>query len=329
MTSKLSLFSRFVADMHGVCREAETDVAQFGLERLRPILGFDCAWYGWTRQHNDRTTVHASSTIDLPASFASFWSTMENQDLVAQALRRDRGKVVLYDRHQTSQTDGMIDLSERYSIKRWASAVYNRPNRATTFFASVYRTNPHDQPWTNEDLELLQCAVDHIFLAAQASVGRASREGERRWTTLIVDPAGFAHLGLANSRTLLRTVWPGWQGERLPKPLRQITNTPGTHTLESQGIVVSCEKDRHAGTQSELIRLKLSMLSQVDRLSSREQQVARLLASGATHKMAAQALGSAPTTVRNQTQAIYDKLGIHSRAELIDLVLREGGATPA
>jgi DNA-binding NarL/FixJ family response regulator len=44
--------------------------------------------------------------------------------------------------------------------------------------------------------------------------------------------------------------------------------------------------------------------------------------------MAAQALGSAPTTVRNQTQAIYDKLGIHSRAQLIDLVLREDGATP-
>lgn len=48
------------------------------------------------------------------------------------------------------------------------------------------------------------------------------------------------------------------------------------------------------------------------------------LAAGATYKQAAAALGSAPATIRNQTQAIYTKLGIASRAQLATLLSKEG-----
>lgn len=321
MNSKLYMFSQFVAELHKLGREADLNVAEYGLERLRSMLGFDCAWYGWARLIGDRTTVHASSTIDLPDSFANFWSTMENQDLVAKALRQDRGRVGIYDRAQPSQTEGMIDLSERYNLRRWACAMHNRPNRKTAFFVSVYRTDFRDQQWGAEDLQLLQCVVDHIFLAMQAAVGRAGGRAEGEQATLVVDPAGFAHLGLDGSKGFLKMVWPGWEGERLPKPLRQVAQRSGTFMLKNEGIVVSCEKDNVTGGQSELMRIRLNTLSKVDRLTSREREVASLLASGATHKEAALALGSAPATIRNQTRTIYEKLGINSRAQLADLVL--------
>ena len=85
---------------------------------------------------------------------------------------------------------------------------------------------------------------------------------------------------------------------------------------------MNCRRDSEAGRQSSLIRLELSLLSRLDRLSPREREVAQLLAGGATHKQAAQMLGSAPATIRNQTQAIYDKLGVRSRAQLASAVLR-------
>lgn len=325
MTSKLHLFSQFVTDIHRASLEPEANVARFGLERLKSMLGFDCAWYGWARQTGDNTTVHASSTINLPDSFASIWSTMRSQDLVARALRQDRGRIGLYDRGQSAQTDGMIDFTERYSLRKIACAMHNRPNRSTTFFASVYRTDSRSRQWAREDLDLLQCGVDQIFLTMQRSFGRESAESGERWATLMVDPAGVAHLGLDNSRGMLGAIWPGWKGEKLPRALLRVSRMPGAHMLKREGVVVFCERDRGAGAQSELIRLRLSRLSRVDRLSPRERQVARLLAAGATHKNAAQALGSAPATIRNQTQAIYEKLGVRSRAQLAGIMLREGG----
>lgn len=326
VTSKLSMFSQFMVDLHQAGRRADKDrdldLAAYGLELLRPLLGFDCAWYGWARFLNDHTTVPASSTLGLPEGFAPFWSTMASRDLVATALRRERGGVRIYDRGQSRQTDEMAELSERYGIRKWASAMHNRPGAATAFFVSVYRTRCHDPLWDGEDLQLLQCAVDHLFLALQDAFERRSAVPTGERATLVVDEAGFAHLGLDQSQGFLRAIWPGWSGDRLPRPLRKAALRPGTHLFEREGVAVNCRRDREAGRQSNLVRLELSLLSRLDRLSPREREVARLLATGATHKQAAQMLGSAPATIRNQTQAIYDKLGIRSRAELAGAVLR-------
>lgn len=321
MSSKLPLFSQFVADLHRVGREDDGSIAAWGFDRLRGILGFDCAWYGWARFEPGRTIVQASSTLNLPGDFARYWTTVETQDLVARSLREIPGGVRTYDRDQPVQTDGMIALAERYRIRKWASAMHSRPNRTTVFFASIYRGDARPAAWDDEDLQFLQGAVDHIFLAVQAS---QRREGTADRAALLVDPSGFAYLGLEASEGLLRSVWPGWTGERLPGPLRRMLQRPGTVTLKGEGVVVSCENDGNADHASGLVRLRLSAIADLDRLTRREREVALLLAAGATHKQAALALGSAPATIRNQTQAIYDKLGIRSRAELAGAVLRAG-----
>jgi DNA-binding CsgD family transcriptional regulator len=319
VSSKLPLFSQFVADLHRIGREDDGSIAAWGFDRLRAILGFDCAWYGWARFEPGRTIVQASSTLNLPGDFARYWTTMETQDLVARSLREIPGGVRTYDRDQPVQTDGMIALAERYRIRKWASAMHSRPNRTTVFFASIYRGDARPSAWDDEDLQVLQGAVDHIFLAVQASQ-RRDVAAER--AALLVDPSGFAYLGLEASEGLLKSVWPGWTGERLPGPLRRVLQRPGTVTLKGEGVVVSCERDGDADHASGLVRLRLSAIADLDRLTRREREVALLLAAGATHKQAALALGSAPATIRNQTQAIYDKLGIRSRAELAGAVLR-------
>lgn len=314
VSSKLPLFSQFVTDLHRIGREDDGSIAARGFDRLRSILGFDCAWYGWARFEPGRTIVQASSTLNLPGDFARFWTTMESQDLVARSLRETPGGVRTYDRNQPVQTDGMAELAERYRIRKWASAMHSRPNRTTVFFASIYRGDARPAEWETEDLHFLQGAVDHIFLAVQAS----QRRDATGRAALLVDPSGFAYLGLEASEGLLKSVWPGWTGERLPGPLRRAVQRPGTVTLKGEGVVVSCERNDPSG----LVRLQLSAIADLDRLTRREREVALLLAAGATHKQAAQALGSAPATIRNQIQAIYEKLGIRSRAELAGAVLQ-------
>lgn len=323
MASTLNMFSEFVADLQKVGSNPEIDLADYGMDRLRPILGFDSAWYGWARLFSDRTVVHASSTMNLPDDYADYWTTIEKEDLVARKLREDRGSVGIYDRFQPRQTDGMIELSERYHLRKIACAMHNRPSRSTGFFASVYRTGQRDPDWESEDLQLLRCAVDHIFLAMRNSIVHREPLANGNQASLLVDPSGFTHLGLDTSERFLKQVWPKWKGERLPKALWPLLERPGTLTLKEEGVVVSSRRDASAGERSDMVRIDIRAMSRIDRLTPREREVARLLAAGSTHREAARILGSAPTTVRNQIQSIYEKLDISSRAELVDLMVRQ------
>jgi DNA-binding CsgD family transcriptional regulator len=326
VVSRLHLLSEFIADMHTAAREKDICVTAFGVERLSAILKFESAWYGWARFVGNQSLVYGSTTVNLPGSFLKFWSKIESQDLVARALREDRRRVVLYDHRQSTQTEGMMELAERYGIRKWASVMHRRPKRSTGFFVSLYRGDKGGE-WEPDDLQLFQCAVDHIFLATQESVGRSCTNDH---TTLLVDPAGFMHLDSNFSFDKLSQIWPGWKGEEIPKPLHPFLKRSGNFVLKREGISIACAKDRLSGSQPDLIRIELRPISIVDRLAPREREVARLLTTGATHKEVAGMVGTSPTTVRNQTQVIYEKLGVRTRAQLVELMLkhRENALSP-
>ena len=64
-------------------------------------------------------------------------------------------------------------------------------------------------------------------------------------------------------------------------------------------------------------------------LSKRERQIAELYANGQNYKEIAEALFRAPSTIRNHLNAIYQKLNIGSKVELLQLVLAQrAGAMP-
>ena len=67
----------------------------------------------------------------------------------------------------------------------------------------------------------------------------------------------------------------------------------------------------------------LSMVSALSGLSGREREVAELFASGMTSKQVARALGTSPSTVRNQVVRIYEKLRISNKAALARIVSKD------
>ena len=66
------------------------------------------------------------------------------------------------------------------------------------------------------------------------------------------------------------------------------------------------------------VTLRQVLLS--DRLTLRERQIAEEIANGFTHKEIARSLGLSPATVRNHTQTILTKLGVHRKATLSKLL---------
>ena len=59
-------------------------------------------------------------------------------------------------------------------------------------------------------------------------------------------------------------------------------------------------------------------------LTPREEQVLRLAATGLTHREIAGRLGIRAKTVRNHLANLYDKLGIHARAQAVLHAIRLG-----
>ena len=58
------------------------------------------------------------------------------------------------------------------------------------------------------------------------------------------------------------------------------------------------------------------MSDPLGKLSTRERQVAERYARGESYKTIAEALFVSPSTVRSHLNKIYEKLGVHNKAEL-------------
>ena len=61
-------------------------------------------------------------------------------------------------------------------------------------------------------------------------------------------------------------------------------------------------------------------------LSPRQEQVLSALKAGMTERQAADILGLSPHTVHSHVQAIYERLGVRSRAQLLSLWIVGRGA---
>ncbi|MEW5976907.1 MAG: response regulator transcription factor [Acidobacteriota bacterium] len=70
-------------------------------------------------------------------------------------------------------------------------------------------------------------------------------------------------------------------------------------------------------------------VGELNRLSTRERELARLAGDGLSNKEIASRLFISETTVRHHLTSVFRKLGIANRLELIILTLRPGGKKPA
>jgi DNA-binding NarL/FixJ family response regulator len=76
-----------------------------------------------------------------------------------------------------------------------------------------------------------------------------------------------------------------------------------------------------------LMQVPASMLTKIAALSKREEEIARLVASGLSNSEVAQRLSLSRHTVKNYLFRVYEKLGISTRIELVLYVLSSDQGT--
>jgi DNA-binding CsgD family transcriptional regulator len=182
-------------------------------------------------------------------------------------------------------------------------------------FMSAYRSGRWARNIEPSETNFWRCALDHVqYLTLQGSwQGSCSDNAEA--ANLLVNAKGRI---LSASPEALRFIgwhWRGWKPEYLPPELTTAPSPEQTRHLLDLGVVLDRRRlENRSG--SPLYGIALRRANAYDRLTARERQIADEIANGRTHKEIAKILVLSPATVRNHTQAILMKLGLHNRAAL-------------
>jgi DNA-binding CsgD family transcriptional regulator len=150
-----------------------------------------------------------------------------------------------------------------------------------------------------------------LVLNRMTHLARDARADSGNKGLAITDLSGMVHHASPAFDAMLRAEWGHWCGGLLPGALLAHFLL-GHECFKGRSLVVSRRLEQG------FLFLATRPLSRADSLTSREQAIAKLIATGASYKKIALQLERSPATVRNHIQAIYDKLGVNNIAGLIE-----------
>ena len=316
MNSNMRALSAFVLVLNAQAQKlGMVGLVDWAVSELSDVIGFDSAWYGWAQIRTENTVIHSSALLNLPTEYFAAWTEIADQDVLVAQFLENPYCVPTYNRIGNMQTDGMETHADRFGIKKMATAMSLRAARSASLYVSAYRNGQSAKDWTRAEKEFLQCAVDNISAAAEIAAMNDLQSENGQAATFFLSAQGATIIGLSNVRERFGHLWSRSDGDRVPRWLADYLDQPGEHVLIDRELVTSCEHVATSDGQG-LYKVSLRPMRKFDLLTARERNVARILASGKTHKEAARLLGVAPSTIRNQTQSIYEKLRIDNRASL-------------
>jgi len=206
--------------------------------------------------------------------------------------------------------------AERYGMQHTLVTVTRGPVSDLLGAITLYRADPANA-FSEQERLLQQNLVPHLVALCNRSriqhlqdAQHPGRERRRRAAAL-VDGKGVLYNANPGFIDLMLAEWPDWRGPILPPALFDaIITAAATRALFSRISV-------HVSAANDLFLLHLREITPCDSLSEREWDVASAFARGLSHKEIARHLGIAPGTVRNHLSAIYEKLGVSNKAELV------------
>jgi DNA-binding NarL/FixJ family response regulator len=173
-------------------------------------------------------------------------------------------------------------------------------------------------------------ARDHEPSVAVVQLGTPGRDGVEAVRAVVRGSAGTRVVGMGadpGEMVLARAVEAGMRGH-------VSTRRPLTDLAEA---VRRAARDEPLMEEDEARRLlrflrhrrdaQASDRRRADRLTPREVQILQRMAEGASRDEIAGSLGIRPATLRTHVQNILFKLGVHSKAEALALVIRHGKVT--
>lgn len=308
--------SELLLILYRAARELPT--AQFqdaALHLVKPLVEFDSAQWG-SGSHNpkwiSKRHVHLHREPDDAA--AVYEEVKEQDDAVKLCWTMQRG-VIGYNIPE------LMNGKSRSGIRAYAKRIQHEnvliafdvdTVQAFTKWISLYRAE-REHRFTDDELALVRILEPHLWEAL--AINRltnlqhlANDDTSRKFDLGICDREGHVLHMERGFHELLQEEFGGVSGRRIPAICIDAL-LRGDRFLGRKVVI-------QVAQQSDVMFLKARAPHLVDRLSSRERQIARQVAEGWSHKEIAAKLGIAPATARNHIQAIHGKLEVHNAAEM-------------
>lgn len=299
-TPQLAALSRAVLQLHRGSREwPSASFANRACELLGSVIAFDACLWG-------------SVAADAPADRAPALHSLHTQGLSEQALAL----------HLAGQGEPPA-----------LAAAQLEPLAARRVLLQLWRS-PGAPPPQGADHQALQFLMPHLVEAqrenrlSRAHAGDAQTPGRR--SHALCDADGVLQQVDEQGLALLRTEWPRWCTTRLPEPLAEAAvralateaaDGPPTD-LPFHGRQITVLMTRSGG----LLLLEVRRRAAVDRLSTRQRDIALLYADGHTGPQIASQLGLSPSTVNNHLGVVFKKLAVSNKVQLLNAMRSRSAA---
>ncbi len=311
--------SRLVFTVYRGARELSfTHFQDFALEQLKTFVYYDRAQ--WGDSAHDIESVRNCTTGRLPSPLQA-----PRVELECAAHGKPEKAVLIPDSHGANSGWQRTVLTEAKSKTGLRSAhcyryahelmtCFANPNTTSAKSLSLFRVRKN-QIFLENECRLVKNFLPHLIEAL--NINQAvhiekirNRQQEAIWSMAVADHAGNLIVSEDEFDRLLEEEWQCPRHMAVPAELYHAITGKPDQPFKGREIIVFNYEINHA------FFLKGRRRLPIDRLTTREHEIAKLIAQGLTYKEIARALNIAPATTRNHMQSILEHANVHNHAAL-------------
>ena len=305
-----------ILDAHRAgCEVKFTRFQSLMLEELQTLIPFDSAW--WGNAAADPPEIHHLHLHNCDDAVLRDYPPFMSRDFFRAALIERPGETInlcdLTNRARYVRSELYRNFCKRYRVEWALGTLLVEPVSSLYEFLTLWRHDPR-RPFSEAERQAKELLMPHLAQAYRVTRLRgvldAGEKEVRVWA--LTDERGFLHEVTPGFIHTLRAHYSDWQGSQLPASLLADIRA-GINCAQGPLKIDVTPKDRFR-------YLEIRPPSAVDRLTSREAEVAQRYARGETHAAIASCLRISPSTVRNHLANCYRKLGVTSKIELANRI---------
>ncbi len=313
---RLHALSTRLVDLHRESRRMGLrELQSFAFEAFGEIVPFDSGAVGNGVIENGSRELFDAYLYRQPPELLTRWPDVRPLDRVAAAALSAPGRTrnldvgVLY-----ADEPRMLRHCREFGQEHWLTTMTVDGRGGLYQAVSVFRAD-RDRPFSESDRFLTELFVPHFVEAMRtARLQQLGAHGKAAAihpsAAAVVNSEGVVVEAEPGFVDVLSEAFPLWSGPRLPDAFEPVTGEARSLTFTAEGLYVESVPSH------DLRLLRVRRATQVDALTSRELEVAKEFARGASAQAVGKALGIATNTVRVHLCRVYGKLGVGSKTEL-------------
>jgi DNA-binding CsgD family transcriptional regulator len=238
------------------------------------------------------------------------------EDALHSALAGSPHRPLCFDRNHLHTKFSLLHLAAFARIENMDSLMlYGDSNTSPKTWSWLALYRGAGSGFVECEAELMLMAWPHVAQAIKMNLKQALNNmdpNRMKRSLALINSRGLIEFMDQAMIELLKLEWPNFADSRLPDHV--IKKLVATGSYRGNRIELS------TGYRSGYMVCSAARISIIYALAPSELRVAQGFAGGLTYSKIATQLGVSPNTVRNQLAHVYQKLGVHGKAELVQLL---------